>query len=294
MEAVSGTIVQQPDTISQYQAISEAVSDSAVHNFYKLVALFPEESNAISESNAKSADIYGIDIISLPDLVLKPGQELIIDTDNMTVTLDGQNAIHLLSDDSVFFFLAQGEDLVIQYASVQNEIIVEIAIPEIGAEWEFKKITFYTGKPISCISFFNMGQEDATMDIQAVKLEAGSISTLALDLMQPSDYAAELRKCQRYFQIIKNACFILSSIKQNDLYLGSQIDFPKMRIIPSVVAIRDSDGRYGVIEGEKFITDVYDIGLPGTKDNGLVLCGTKDEMAGLQIRINELWLSAEL
>ena len=111
-EAVSGTIVQQPDTISQYQANSEAISGSTVHNFYKLVALFPEESNAISESNAKTADIYGIDIISLPELVLKPGQELIIDTDNMTVTLDGQNAIHLLSDDSVFFFLAQGEDLI--------------------------------------------------------------------------------------------------------------------------------------------------------------------------------------
>lgn len=37
------------------------------------------------------------------------------------------------------------------------------------------------------------------IDISAVKLEAGIVSTLALDLMQPSDYAAELRKCQRYF-----------------------------------------------------------------------------------------------
>ena len=30
----------------------------------------------------------------------------------MTATIDGQNAIHLLSDDSVFFFLAQGEDII--------------------------------------------------------------------------------------------------------------------------------------------------------------------------------------
>lgn len=81
-------------------------------NWYKRIILEAEPVYAISEMSAKSADIYGIDIISLPDLVLKPGQELIIDTDNMTVTLDGQNAIHLLSDDSVFFFLAQGEDLI--------------------------------------------------------------------------------------------------------------------------------------------------------------------------------------
>lgn len=111
-EAVSGTIVQQPDTISQYQANSDTISDSAVHNFYKIVALFPEESNAISESNAKTAEIFGIEIISLPNLVLKPGQEFIIDTDNMTATIDGQNAIYLLSDDSAFFFLAQGENLI--------------------------------------------------------------------------------------------------------------------------------------------------------------------------------------
>lgn len=45
-------------------------------------------------------------------------------------------------------------------------------------------------------------EDNKGFDLYAVKLEVGSISTLALDLMQPSDYTAELRKCQRYFQRI--------------------------------------------------------------------------------------------
>lgn len=129
-----------------------------------------------------------------------------------------------------------------QCASAQNEVIVEIAIPEIGAEWEFKKITFYTGKSISRISFYNTGQEDATMDIQAVKLEVGSISTLALDLMQPSDYAAELRKCQRYLQVIKaDGILELGNLHTYDIDAG-YFSFPlicTMRIKPTLTGIEN-------------------------------------------------------
>lgn len=39
-------------------------------------------------------------------------------------------------------------------------------------------------------------------NIQAVKLEVGTVSTLALDLMQPPNYAEQLRLCQRYLQVI--------------------------------------------------------------------------------------------
>ena len=60
----------------------------------------------------KAAEVFGVSIISLADIVLKPGQELIIDTENMTATIDGENAIHLLGDDSDFFFLAQGDNIV--------------------------------------------------------------------------------------------------------------------------------------------------------------------------------------
>lgn len=120
---------------------------------------------------------------------------------------------------------------VFRCVSGQNESIVEFIIPEIGAEWEFKKITFCAEKSISYISFYNVGQEDATMDIQSVKLEVGSISTLALDLMQPSDYAAELRKCQRYLQIYNVPLWFYAP---HEWYAETIFDLQEeMRIIPS-------------------------------------------------------------
>lgn len=120
---------------------------------------------------------------------------------------------------------------VFRCVSGQNESIVEFIIPEIGAEWEFKKITFCAEKSISYITFYNVGQEDATMDIQSVKLEVGSISTLALDLMQPSDYAAELRKCQRYLQIYNVPLWFYAPQKW---YAETIFDLQEeMRIIPS-------------------------------------------------------------
>lgn len=120
---------------------------------------------------------------------------------------------------------------VFRCVSGQNESIVEFIIPEIGAEWEFKKITFCAEKSISYISFYNVGQEDATMDIQAVKLEVGPISTLALDLMQPSDYTAELRKCQRYLQIYNVPLWFYAP---QEWYAETIFDLQEeMRIIPS-------------------------------------------------------------
>lgn len=69
------------------------------------------------------------------------------------------------------------------------------------------------------------------IDIQAVKLEVGSISTLAIDLMQPSDYAAELRKCQRYLQIYNVPLWFYAP---QEWYAETIFDLQEeMRIIPS-------------------------------------------------------------
>lgn len=53
-------------------------------------------------------------------------------------------------------------------------------------------LTFDTGSP----TFFVLPKSVASYNIYAVKLEPGSISTLAYD--PPADYGEELRKCQRY------------------------------------------------------------------------------------------------
>ena len=80
--------------------------------YYNRVAVTGEPMDGISGMTIKAAEVFGVSVIRLADIVLKPGQELIIDTENMTATIDGENAIHLLSDDSDFFFLAQGDNIV--------------------------------------------------------------------------------------------------------------------------------------------------------------------------------------
>lgn len=73
--------------------------------------------------------------------------------------------------------------------------------------------------------------ENRTTDIQAVKLEVGSVSTLALDLMQPADYASELRKCQRYLQIYNVPLWFYTPY---EWYAETIFDLQEeMRIIPS-------------------------------------------------------------
>ena len=80
--------------------------------YYNRVNVTGESIDGVSCMTIKAAEVFGVSVISLADIVMKPGQELIIDTENMTATIDGENAIHLLSDDSEFFFLAQGDDII--------------------------------------------------------------------------------------------------------------------------------------------------------------------------------------
>ena len=108
-----GTLnVEEYSRIKQFSAYEIAAESEIGANYYKRVSFLPLQINAISSTTAQTASVFGVDILSLPQIVLKPGQELIINTDDMTVTIDGENAIDLLSDDSVFFFLAQGEDII--------------------------------------------------------------------------------------------------------------------------------------------------------------------------------------
>ena len=84
----------------------------ALGKWYNRLLLHAAPVEAVTGASAKAIEVYGVETISLPDIVLKPGQELIIDTNEMTVTIDGENAIHLLSADSDFFALMQGENII--------------------------------------------------------------------------------------------------------------------------------------------------------------------------------------
>ena len=64
---------------------------------------------AIGYAKATGLVSYGTEILAFNnELILQPGDELIIDTDAMTVTLNGENAVAHVTDDSIFFKLAPG------------------------------------------------------------------------------------------------------------------------------------------------------------------------------------------
>ncbi|MCL2215762.1 MAG: phage tail family protein [Defluviitaleaceae bacterium] len=59
---------------------------------------------------SESFNIWRYEHIHLPNLVMGVGGELVIDTDNMTITMDGQNVMRFLSRDSEFFLLNPSEN----------------------------------------------------------------------------------------------------------------------------------------------------------------------------------------
>lgn len=57
--------------------------------------------------------VQGEAVITLEGLVLAPGDELVINTQDMTITLNGQNGTEHFSADSEFFTLLSGENTII-------------------------------------------------------------------------------------------------------------------------------------------------------------------------------------
>lgn len=55
-----------------------------------------------------SQTLSGEELINLEGIILKPGDELIINTCDMTVTINGQNAMQYFSNDSDFISLLSG------------------------------------------------------------------------------------------------------------------------------------------------------------------------------------------
>jgi hypothetical protein len=62
--------------------------------------------------------------IQLSGLVLKPGDELIIDTDNMTITLNGINVLSYITDASSFFAILPGLNTLTVEAGTNTEFKV--------------------------------------------------------------------------------------------------------------------------------------------------------------------------
>ncbi len=70
---------------------------------------------------SKGFNTYRYEYLKLTDLVMRVGDELVINTDEMTVTLNGQNAIQYLSMDSEFFLLNPHENDIIYTSNNAND-----------------------------------------------------------------------------------------------------------------------------------------------------------------------------
>ena len=67
--------------------------------------------------------LAGESVISLEGITLKPGDELIINTCDMTVTINGQNAMEYFSNESEFFTLLNGINTLVYSDSNSNRKI---------------------------------------------------------------------------------------------------------------------------------------------------------------------------
>ena len=71
-------------------------------------------SDAYAESGGAGGNVTTVTVLSItiPGVNMKTGDVLQINTDTMTVTLNGNNIAHLVSDDSEFFKISTGEGYV--------------------------------------------------------------------------------------------------------------------------------------------------------------------------------------
>ena len=82
---------------------------------YIRVLFFSALAEAVATASGKGVSTYGSVTMVIEGVNMVAGDELVIDTEHMTVTLNGANIIDRVSDDSAFFKLQPGE----------NDIIVE-------------------------------------------------------------------------------------------------------------------------------------------------------------------------
>jgi hypothetical protein len=93
-----------------YFVDGEANAESEASALVVRIQFFASEAEAVSFAEASGVTLVGSDFIRLPDLFMSEGDMLLINTEEMTVTLNGENIVNLVSDDSVFFALKPGDN----------------------------------------------------------------------------------------------------------------------------------------------------------------------------------------
>ena len=87
-------------------SISEALSETLAA--YVRVFMYEGIAEAISGSSGTKVSLYELATMLIQNINMAAGDTLIIDTDHMTVTLNGVNVVDKISDESEFFDLKPG------------------------------------------------------------------------------------------------------------------------------------------------------------------------------------------
>jgi hypothetical protein len=106
-----------------FEGFAEAASEAAG----ALVRVRFFSGTAVAEANASGAGVatYGQEVMTILGVNMVPGDELVIDTEHMTVTLNGENIIDRVSDDAVFFKLMSGiNDITVEGGTTADVRIV--------------------------------------------------------------------------------------------------------------------------------------------------------------------------
>lgn len=112
----SGVVVRVvlPEGIAA-EGVSEALGD------YIRTRFFEGTAEAVAEALGESLSTYGQEVMVIEGVNMNPGDELIIDTEHMTVTLNGVNIVDRVKDDSIFFKLKSGvNNIVVEGGTVAD------------------------------------------------------------------------------------------------------------------------------------------------------------------------------
>jgi hypothetical protein len=108
-----------------------------------------------------------------------------------------------------------------------------------------------------------------SFNLAAIKLELGSVSTLAND--PPADYGEELRKCQRYYYAPTAGFDLIARTWTSTIALAT-VQFPSvMRVSPTIIiktygSLYDSSGQHSItnISSERFSGNYLRMQIKGT------------------------------
>ena len=132
------------------------------------------------------------------------GFDLYVDSDGVSVS-SGNKSIFERFEDSLYNFLV-GKTVTLSVLKSTGSIVsVSGVVKSNGNSFAYEgdsDVSLYLTKD-SYAKFIQVVFKNTTVTLRAVKLELGSVSTLAMDIAP--NYATELLKCQRYFYRFQNS-----------------------------------------------------------------------------------------